>query len=78
MPKLVQLLLSWTLQKDPIFGAYKEAFAGLSPEVDEGRNGAYLIPWGRFYDGLREDLVLAMTAEEEGGTGIAKRFWEWK
>lgn len=76
MPKLVQLLLLWTLQKDPVFGAYTEAFAGLSPEVDEGRNGAYIVPWGRIYNGLRKDLILAMTAEE-GGTGIAKRFWEW-
>lgn len=41
MLKLVQLLLLWTLQEDPTFGAYTEAFAGLSPEVDEWRNGAY-------------------------------------
>lgn len=42
-----------------------------------GGNGAYIVPWGRFYNGLRKELVLAMTAEEDGGTGIAKRFWEW-
>ncbi|KAF6226090.1 hypothetical protein HO133_008955 [Letharia lupina] len=41
MPKLVQLLLLWTLQEDPTFGAYTEAFAGLSPKVDQGRNGAF-------------------------------------
>ena len=76
VPKLVQLLLLWTLQKDPVFGAYTEAFAGLSPEVDEGRSGAYIVPWGRFYNGLRKDLILAMIAGEEGGTGIARSFWE--
>lgn len=77
MPKLVQLLLLWTLQEDPTFGAYTEAFAGLSPKVDQGRNGAYIVPWGRFYYDLRKDLVLAMAAEEEGGTRLAERFWEW-
>ena len=38
MPKLLQLNLSWMLQRDPIYGAYTEAFAELSPEVDEGMN----------------------------------------
>lgn len=38
IPKLVQLLLSWTLQKDALKSACTEAFAGLSPEVDERRN----------------------------------------
>lgn len=76
MLKLVQILLLWTLQKDPIFGAHTEAFAGLSPKVDQGRNGVYIVPWGRFYYDMRKDLVLAMAAEE-GGTRLAKRFWEW-
>lgn len=48
MPKLVQLLLLWTLQKDAIFGAYTEAFAGLSPEVDEGRKWSLYCSLGTF------------------------------
>ena len=63
------------LQKHPIFGAYTEAFAGLTPEVDEGRNEVYLIPRGNPYNGSRKDLFLTTIAEEDGGTGIAKRFW---
>lgn len=38
MPKLLQPNLSWMLQRDPIYGAFTEAFAELSPEVDEGMN----------------------------------------
>lgn len=26
---------------------------------------------------IRNDLVAASKAEEDGGTGGAKRFWEW-
>ena len=52
MPKLLQLLLSWMLQKDPIYEAYTNSFAGLRPKVDEGRYGVYVVPWGRSLDGL--------------------------
>ena len=26
---------------------------------------------------IRKDLVGASKTEEEGGTGVAKKFWEW-
>lgn len=35
-----------------------------------------VIPWGRFGP-LRADLEQASKSEEDGGTGIAKKFWEW-
>lgn len=35
-----------------------------------------VVPWGRFMN-IRKDLVSASKTEEEGGTGIAKRFWDW-
>ncbi|KAL2060797.1 hypothetical protein VTL71DRAFT_8849 [Oculimacula yallundae] len=60
----------------PIHGAYTELFAGLSPDINSERNGAWIIPWGRF-GVLRADLVAGSKSEEEGGTGIAKKFWEW-
>ena len=35
-----------------------------------------VVPWGRFMH-IRKDLVDASKTKEEGGTGIAERFWEW-
>ena len=49
----------------------------MSPEIDASRSGSYVIPWGRFYVGLRKDLVAAQMGKEEGGTGVAGMFWEW-
>ncbi|KAA6411359.1 MAG: hypothetical protein FRX48_04639 [Lasallia pustulata] len=71
-----QMALIWVLLYEPIYGAYTELFAGLSPTVTEQRNGAWIIPWGRFGP-LRKDLLLAQKTEAEGGTGHAARFWEW-
>lgn len=70
------MLVQWML-KPPIYGAYTELFAGLSPDVMESRNGGYVIPFGRFYDNLRKDLVLGKRSQDEGGTGIAADFWDW-
>ncbi|KAH7385138.1 hypothetical protein BKA64DRAFT_158607 [Cadophora sp. MPI-SDFR-AT-0126] len=60
----------------PIYGAYTELFAGLSPDVTSEKNGAWIIPWGRF-NPLRADIEAGSKSEEEGGTGISKKFWEW-
>ncbi|KAH6717446.1 hypothetical protein BKA61DRAFT_323180 [Leptodontidium sp. MPI-SDFR-AT-0119] len=60
----------------PIHGAYTEMFAGLSPDVTPEKNGAWIIPWGRFGP-LRADIEVGSKSEEEGGTGISKKFWEW-
>ncbi|PNP42054.1 hypothetical protein THARTR1_11201 [Trichoderma harzianum] len=60
----------------PINGAYTELFAGLSPEVTLERSGAWIQPWGRF-SSQRPDLVEGSKSEDEGGTGIAERFWDW-
>ncbi|PBP24810.1 short chain dehydrogenase reductase [Diplocarpon rosae] len=60
----------------PIHGAYTELFAGLSLDVTVDNNGGWIIPWGRFGP-LRADLEEASKSQEEGGTGIATRFWEW-
>jgi hypothetical protein len=35
-----------------------------------------VIPWGRFGP-LRKDLEEGSKTTEEGGTGAAKKFWEW-
>lgn len=59
-------------------GAYTELWAGLSPELttDNG-SGAYVLPWGRLHPSPRGDLLEALKAEEEGGTGVAHEIWKW-
>ena len=76
-PAWLLFLAGWIL-KEPIYGEYTEVFAGMSLEIDASRSGCYVIPWSRFYVGLRKDLVAAaQIGEEEGGTGVAGKFWEW-
>ncbi|KAE9365733.1 NAD(P)-binding protein [Stipitochalara longipes BDJ] len=74
-------VVKWVLRKlvlyPPIFGAYTLLFAGLSDEVGKkGRDGEWVVPWGRFMK-IRGDLVEASKAKTDGGTGIARSFWEW-
>jgi retinol dehydrogenase-12 len=35
-----------------------------------------VVPWGRFLI-PRKDLIAASKTEEEGGTGVAAKFWDW-
>ncbi|EWZ28651.1 uncharacterized protein FOBCDRAFT_262650 [Fusarium oxysporum Fo47] len=60
----------------PIYGAYTELFAGLSPEVTMEKTGSWIIPWGRF--GVpREDLERGARPTSEGGTGMAQKWAAW-
>ncbi|KAI0400854.1 short-chain dehydrogenase [Xylaria palmicola] len=56
-------------------GAYTELFAGISDEVADN-SGAWIVPWGRI-ENIRSDLLEGSRPVEEGGTGIARQFWEW-
>jgi retinol dehydrogenase 12 len=38
--------------------------------------GAYIIPWGRIAVPKKE-ITDAMKSNEEGGTGVAERFYNW-
>ncbi|KAG0653118.1 Short-chain dehydrogenase reductase [Hyphodiscus hymeniophilus] len=71
-----QLMMFNLLLYTPIHGAYTELFAGLSPEVTPDKNGAWIVPWGRFMP-VRKDLVASSKTKAEGGTGTAADFWEW-
>jgi len=71
-PGLLNIFLEWFMLYPAYYGGLTELFAGLSPKIDEGKNGAYVIPWGRFGDeGVRKDIQKGV---EEGN---GKRLWEW-
>lgn len=62
--------------KGPKFGAYSELFGLLSPDVTMEKNGAFIIPWGRF-GVVPDDIKSSMQIKSQGGTGIAQKFLEW-
>lgn len=69
-------LLRKTLLYPSVYGAYTTIFAGFSPEVTMNQSGSYIAPWGRLWTALKP-LREAAKTEEEGGSGLAKEFWEW-
>ncbi|KAK8074222.1 hypothetical protein PG994_005121 [Apiospora phragmitis] len=74
---VARTFLQWFILHPPVFGAYTELYAGLSPEVTlEQHSGGWVVPWGRSMR-IRKDLQEAARTKEEGGTGVAKGFWEW-
>jgi retinol dehydrogenase-12 len=72
--------IAWVLVQpllyEPRFGAYTMLYAGWSSEIDMALNGSYVWPFGR-RSVLRPDLLAAMKGKEDGGSGEAKRLWEW-
>ncbi|KAK7218924.1 hypothetical protein V2G26_006927 [Clonostachys chloroleuca] len=73
---LTKFLLRHTILYPIIFGAYTELFAGLSSQVSMEKSGSWIVPWGRIMP-IRPDIVAASKTEEEGGSGIARKFWQW-
>ncbi|GAW26661.1 putative glucose ribitol dehydrogenase [Rosellinia necatrix] len=74
------LVLSALMLHEPVFGAYTELYAGLSPELTPAHNGTYIIPWGRRRPDAeitRKDILAAMAPRSEGGLGHAERLWAW-
>jgi NAD(P)-dependent dehydrogenase (short-subunit alcohol dehydrogenase family) len=70
-PRLMMFFVNMILYP-PKHGAYTELFAGLSPEITEKHQGAYIIPWGRIQPrNPREDIYEAI----ESGKG--KELWDW-
>lgn len=62
---------------EAVDGAYSNLWAGLSPEITLEDNGRYVMPFGRWHPGQREDLVRATVRKEDGGSGNAREVWEW-
>ncbi|KAJ5097032.1 Short-chain dehydrogenase/reductase SDR [Penicillium angulare] len=78
-PKLQMMFVNPFLH-DIKLGAYTGLFAGLSPDITQEHNGAYVIPWGRIRpdeNSHRKDIIKALTASENGGLGYSKKFWDW-
>lgn len=77
VPKVAMVFLNPILYKT-VYGAYTELYAGLSTEITPNDNGAYVVPWGKIQtDTPRKDIVQAMKPEKDGGTDVAKKFWEF-
>ncbi|KAK1702557.1 putative estradiol 17 beta-dehydrogenase [Colletotrichum acutatum] len=60
----------------PVYGAYTELFAGLSPQVTMEKTGSWVGPFGRFMP-IRSDLMDATKAQAEGGNGHVRKVWDW-
>ena len=76
VPGWVKFLLSPFLF-EPRMGAYTELWAGLATQITCADGGRYGIPWGRWHLAPKSELLASRKAKEEGGTGLAARFWEW-
>ena len=70
-------MLLWFLLQVPKYGAYTGLWCACSDEVKREDGGRYGIPWGRWHQGPREDLLESLKAEKEGGTGLAAKFYDW-
>ncbi|KAL6817271.1 hypothetical protein J3E69DRAFT_345044 [Trichoderma sp. SZMC 28015] len=64
------------LLHDPIFGAYTELFAGLSPDVKPEHSGRFVIPWGRFGT-TRPDIDSQLSSKQGGEPTKATKFFEY-
>ncbi|CAI6085707.1 unnamed protein product [Clonostachys chloroleuca] len=63
----VELNMFKLIASPPINGAYTELFAGLSDDITEEHNGAWVSPFGKI-EKVRKDLV-----EPE----LGREFWDW-
>ncbi|PTB39322.1 uncharacterized protein TrAFT101_007882 [Trichoderma asperellum] len=61
---------------DPIYGAYSELFAGLSPDVKPEHSGQYVMPWGRFGP-TRPDIDKSLSPQNGEDTSNAGKFFEY-
>lgn len=74
--KLTMFVLS-PVMHSPVRGAYTGLWAAFSPEVKCGDGQKFIIPWGRFNNNPNKELLASLKTEEEGGTGLAQKFWDW-
>ena len=58
------------------YGAYTELWTGFAKELTTEKNGAYIAPWGRFFN-IKPDRRASLKSVEEGGNGKATAFCKW-
>ena len=75
-PKVIRKIMSLTLHP-ALYGAYTALWCGVSSEVTTADGGRYAIPWGRWHPTPRKDVLIGFKSEKEGGTGEARKFWDW-
>jgi NAD(P)-dependent dehydrogenase (short-subunit alcohol dehydrogenase family) len=76
LPAIVPLLAAPLLYPARM-GAYTALWAAFSSELKVEDGGKYVLPWGRLHPSPRADLLAAMKAKEDGGTGVAAGFMEY-
>ena len=76
LPGFVKLMVRPLLYPAKM-GAYTNLWAGLSEEITVEDGGQYVIPWGRWHACPREDITDGFKRREEGGTDVAREFWDW-
>ncbi|KAI1451220.1 NAD(P)-binding protein [Annulohypoxylon moriforme] len=73
-------ITTWILRRllfyPSLYGAYVCLFAGISPQVSLEKSGRHIAPWGRLWT-VSNAMVAASKSKEEGGSGIAREFWDW-
>lgn len=69
--------LAWPLLYQPKLAALTQLYAGISKDITLDVNGCYVIPWGRIAKGVKDGINKAMMPQRDGGTGIAKEFWDY-
>jgi NAD(P)-dependent dehydrogenase (short-subunit alcohol dehydrogenase family) len=75
-PWLMMAMLS-PFMFEPKMGAYTELWAGLSTDVTSEDGGRFVLPWGTWQLSPKKELAASLKTREEGGTGLAREFWDW-
>ncbi|KAK7743152.1 hypothetical protein SLS53_004237 [Cytospora paraplurivora] len=65
--------------RNPVHGAETYLWMAFSESVtlEDAAAGRYAICDGRWHPGQREDLLLALCTEGEGGSGRAREYFDW-
>jgi len=76
MGSVIKTILDTFMLHPTVYGGYTELFAACSPDITATQSGCYIAPWGRILP-QRPDIVAGMKSEQDGGSGVAAKFWEY-